>query len=159
MIVGNPPYSAGQTSANDNNTNIAYPGLDEGIRNTYAKHSTATNRNALYDSYIRAIRWASDRVGTSGVIAYVSNAGFVDANTADGLRKCLAAEFSNIYVFHLRGNARTAVELRRQEKDSVFGQGTRTPIAISVLAKNANLHANTLAKPPAIFIITTLVII
>ncbi len=142
VIVGNPPYSAGQTSANDNNANIGYPHLDASIRNTYAAHSTATNKNALYDSYIRAIRWASDRIGTSGVVAYVSNGGFVDANTADGLRKCLVDEFSNIYVFHLRGNARTAGELRRKERDNVFGMGTRTPVAISVLVKNPNAAKN-----------------
>ena len=136
VIIGNPPYSAGQASANDNNANVAYPKLDESIRSTYAARSTATLKNALYDSYIRAIRWASDRIGDSGVIGFVSNAGFIEANTADGLRKCLAEEFSSIYVFHLRGNARTSGELRRQEKDNVFGQGTRTPIAISILVKN-----------------------
>lgn len=136
VILGNPPYSAGQTSANDNNANIAYPKLDESIRTTYAAKSTATNKNALYDSYIRAIRWASNRIGDSGVIGFVTNAGFIEANTADGLRKCLADEFSSIYVFHLRGNARTSGELRRKEKDNVFGQGTRTPIAISILVKN-----------------------
>ncbi|MEY3759650.1 MAG: hypothetical protein RIR39_1141, partial [Pseudomonadota bacterium] len=138
VIIGNPPYSAGQNSANDNNANVAYPKLDDSIRSTYAAHSTATNKNALYDSYIRAIRWASDRVGDSGVIGFVSNAGFIDANTADGLRKCLADDFSSIYIFHLRGNARTSGELRRKEKDNVFGQGTRTPIAISILIKNPN---------------------
>jgi len=136
VIIGNPPYSAGQNSANDNNQNIAYPTLDNRIRTTYAEHSNATNKNALYDSYIRAIRWASDRIGNSGVIGFVSNAGFIDANTADGLRHCLAEEFSSIYIFHLRGNARTSGEMRRKEKDNVFGQGTRTPIAISILVKN-----------------------
>jgi predicted helicase len=136
VIMGNPPYSAGQTSANDNNANIEYKTLDESIRRSYALHSNATNKNALYDSYIRAIRWASDRVGNSGVIGFVTNAGFLDANTADGLRYCLAKEFSNIYVFHLRGNARTSGEERRKEKDNVFGQGTRTPIAVSILVKN-----------------------
>ncbi|MDD2736103.1 MAG: DEAD/DEAH box helicase family protein [Desulfuromonadaceae bacterium] len=136
VIIGNPPYSAGQNSANDNNQNVAYPYLDERIRSTYAERSTATNKNALYDSYIRAIRWASDRIGNSGVIGFVSNAGFLEANTADGLRQCLAEEFSSIYVFHLRGNARTSGELRRKEKDNVFGMGTRTPVAISLLVKN-----------------------
>lgn len=136
VIIGNPPYSAGQNSANDNNANVEYLTLDSRIRETYAEASKATNKNALYDSYIRAIRWASDRIGESGVIGFVSNAGFVEANTADGLRKCLAAEFSTIYIFHLRGNARTSGELRRKEKDNVFGQGTRTPIAISILVKN-----------------------
>ena len=141
VIMGNPPYSAGQTSANDNNANFQYPQLDEKIRSTYAALSTATNKNALYDSYIRSIRWASDRLAGedgqgAGVIGFVSNAGWVEANTADGLRKCLAEEFASIYVFHLRGNARTSGELRRQEKDNVFGQGTRTPIAISILVRN-----------------------
>ena len=139
VIIGNPPYSAGQESANDNNANIAYPHLDERIRQTYAAQSTATNKNALYDSYIRAIRWASDRIkekGDHGIIGFVTNAGWIEANTADGLRQCLAEEFSSLYIFHLRGNARTSGERRRQEKDNVFGQGTRTPIAISILVKN-----------------------
>ena len=136
VIVGNPPYSSGQNNANDNNANVAYPTLDGRIRDTYAAKSSATNKNALYDSYIRAIRWASDRIGDAGVMAYVSNAGWVDGNAADGLRACLADEFSDLYVFHLRGNARTSGEQRRKERGNVFGEGTRTPIAISVLVKN-----------------------
>lgn len=138
VIFGNPPYSVGQTSANDNNQNVEYPYLDSRIRNTYAERSTATNKNALYDSYIRAIRWASDRIGNSGVIGFVTNARFTEVNTADGLRQCLAEEFSSIYVFHLRGNARTSGELRRKEKDNLFGSGSRAPIAISLLVKNPN---------------------
>lgn len=136
VIVGNPPYSAGQNSANDNNQNVAYPHLDERIRSTYAERSTATNKNALYDSYIRAIRWASDRIGNSGVIGFVTNAGFLEANTADGLRQCLAEEFSSIYVYHLRGNQRTSGELSRKEGGKIFGSGSRAPIAISLLVKN-----------------------
>ncbi|MGV6850756.1 MAG: type ISP restriction/modification enzyme, partial [bacterium] len=144
VIMGNPPYSAGQTSANDNNANVAYPKLDESIRSTYAEYSTATNKNALYDSYIRAIRWASDRLGNSGVMGFVSNASFIDSNTSDGLRKCLAEEFSSIYLFHLRGNQRTSGELSRQEGGKIFGSGSRAPIAISVLIKNpdAESHGN-----------------
>lgn len=138
VIFGNPPYSAGQDSANDNNQNVAYPHLDSRIRTTYAERSSATNKNALYDSYIRAIRWASDRIGNSGVIGFVTNAGFLDANTADGLRKCLADEFSSIYVFHLRGNQRTSGEVSRREGGKIFGGGSRAPIAISVLIKNPN---------------------
>ncbi|WP_395705582.1 DEAD/DEAH box helicase [Casimicrobium huifangae] len=136
VIVGNPPYSAGQDSANDNNQNFEYPHLDRRIRSTYAELSTATLKNALYDSYVRAIRWASDRIGKSGVVGFVTNGGYLEANTADGLRKCLADEFSSIYVFHLRGNARSVGELRRKERDNVFGMGSRAPIAISVLVKN-----------------------
>ena len=138
VIIGNPPYSAGQESANDNNANIGYPHLDERIRSTYAAHSTATNKNALYDSYIRAIRWASDRLGTSGVMGFVTNAGFIEANTGDGLRKCLADEFSSIYVFHLRGNQRTSGELSRKEGGKIFGSGSRAPIAITIFVKNPN---------------------
>ena len=144
VIVGNPPYSVGQGSANDNAANVAYPKLDGRIRETYAARSKATNKNALYDSYIRAIRWASDRLGKPdepddmkrGIVAFVSNAGWIDGNTTDGLRQCLVDEFSSIHVFHLRGNARTSGELRRKEKDNVFGMGTRTPVAITLLVKN-----------------------
>lgn len=138
VIVGNPPYSVGQKSENDNNDNVAYPHLDERIRTTYAARSGATLSKGLYDSYIRAIRWASDRIGDAGVIGFVTNAGWVEANTADGLRKCLADEFSNIYVFHLRGNQRTSGETSRKEGGKIFGSGSRAPIAISLLVKNPN---------------------
>lgn len=138
VIVGNPPYSAGQTSQNDNNANIEYPHLDERIRSTYAAGSVMTSVRQLYDSYIRAIRWASDRIGDAGVIGFVTNAGFLETNQADGLRKCLADEFSSIYVFHLRGNQRTAGELSRKEGGKIFGSGSRAPIAISLLVKNPN---------------------
>ncbi|MFU2078653.1 DEAD/DEAH box helicase, partial [Avibacterium endocarditidis] len=136
VIIGNPPYSAGQTSTNDNNANVAYPLLDQRISDTYAKFSNSTNKNSLYDSYIRAIRWASDRIGKQGVVAFVTNGGFIDGSAADGMRSCLKKEFSCLYIFHLRGNARTSGEQRRKEKDNVFGQGTRTPIAISILVRN-----------------------
>jgi predicted helicase len=138
VIVGNPPYSAGQGSANDDNANVEYPGLDERIRTTYVARSENTNKRALYDSYIRALRWASDRIGDAGVMAYVTNAGWVDGNAADGLRACLAEEFSDLYVFHLRGNQRTSGELSRREGGKVFGSGSRAPIAISVFVKNPN---------------------
>ncbi|MEC6126854.1 type ISP restriction/modification enzyme [Acinetobacter ursingii] len=140
VIIGNPPYSAGQKSENDNNQNVAYPSLDNRISETYAKYSKASSTKNLMDSYIRAMRWASDRIGGNGVIGFVSNASFVDANSMDGLRKCLAEEFSSLYIFHLRGNARTSGEQRRKEKDNVFGQGTRTPIAVSILVKNSQIE-------------------
>jgi predicted helicase len=138
VIFGNPPYSAGQTSANDNNQNVEYPYLDQRIRETYAEHSQGGNVRNLYDSYIRAIRWASDRIGNSGVVGFVTNAGFLDSTSADGLRQCLAEEFSSIYIFHLRGNQRTAGELSRKEGGKIFGSGSRAPIAISLLVKNPN---------------------
>ncbi len=135
VIFGNPPYSVGQSSANDIAKNIAYQKLDLRIENTYVAQSGASLSKGVYDSYIRAIRWASDRLGDAGVVAYVSNASWLDTGTFDGLRKCLVDEFSSIHVFHLRGNARTSGEQRRKEKDNVFGQGTRTPIAITLLVK------------------------
>lgn len=136
VIVMNPPYSAGQNSANDNNQNEKYPKLDERIAETYAQSSSGTNKNSIYDSYIRAIRWASDRVKDSGVIAFVSNGSFIDGNAADGLRKCLVGEFSKLYVYNLRGNARTSGETRKREAGNVFGGGSRTPVTICVLVKD-----------------------
>jgi predicted helicase len=136
VIVGNPPYSVGQTNANDNNANVSYKFLDGRIRDTYAARTAQTSVKILYDSYIRAIRWASDRIGNAGIIAYVSNAGWLDGNSADGLRACLKEEFTDLYIFNLRGNARTSGERRRQERGNVFGEGTRTPVAISILVKN-----------------------
>jgi len=138
VIVGNPPYSIGQGSQNDNNQNVGYPYLDSRITDTYTAISSATLARGLYDNYIRAIRWASDRIGNSGVIGFVTNAGFLDANSADGLRQCLVEEFSSIYIFHLRGNQRTSGELSRKEGGKIFGGGSRAPIAISLLVKNPN---------------------
>lgn len=139
VIVGNPPYSVGQKSENDNNDNVEYPTLDARIRSTYAARSQAMLSKGLYDSYIRAIRWASDRIGDAGIIGFVTNAGFLDASTTDGLRKCLADEFSSLYVFHLRGNQRTSGDTSRKEGGKIFGSGSRAPIAISLLVKNPAL--------------------
>lgn len=136
VIVGNPPYSAGQKNENDNAKNLSYPTLDEKIRSTYAEASSATLKNKLYDSYIRAFRWASDRIEKKGIVSFVTNGGWLDGQAMDGFRKTLVEEFNSIYVFNLRGNARTSGEQRRKEKDNVFGQGTRTPVAITILVKN-----------------------
>ena len=138
VILGNPPYSVGQRSANDNAQNQSYPKLEKRIAGTYAAGTGATNKNSLYDSYIKAFRWASDRLPKeqSGIIAFVSNAGWIDGNAMDGLRKCLEQEFSNIYVYNLRGNQRTSGETSRREGGKIFGSGSRTPIAITLLVKN-----------------------
>ncbi|WP_232023038.1 DEAD/DEAH box helicase [Actinomyces viscosus] len=136
VIVGNPPYSVGQESANDNNANQHYPSLDAKIEATYAARSTGTNKNSLYDSYLRAIRWASDRLGDAGVIGFVTNGGFIDGNTADGVRLTLAEEFSHLYVYNLRGNQRTAGELSRREGGKVFDSGSRATVAVTFLVKD-----------------------
>ncbi len=136
VVVGNPPYSVGQTSANDLNANISYPTLDKRIADTYAARSTATNKNSLYDSYLRAFRWATDRIGDAGIVAFVSNGGWIDGNTADGIRLSLAGEYSRIYVYNLRGNQRTAGELSRKEGGKVFGSGSRNTVAVFIGIKN-----------------------
>uniref|UniRef100_UPI002360B2E3 type ISP restriction/modification enzyme n=1 Tax=Bartonella sp. ML70XJBT TaxID=3019096 RepID=UPI002360B2E3 len=136
VIFGNPPYSVGQKNENDNAKKSPYPILDNRIRKTYAAQSKTTCVQALYDSYIRAIRWASDRINNAGVIGFVTNAGFINGCSMDGLRKCLVEEFSSLYIFHLRGNARTSGEQRKKESGGIFGEGSRAPIAISILVKN-----------------------
>ena len=138
IIIGNPPYSVGQKSANDDAQNQSYPRLEKRIGVTYAAQSNQTNKNSLYDSYIKAFRWASDRLNKTqgGIIAFVSNGYWLDGNAMDGLRKCLEKEFSAIYVFNLRGNQRTSGETSRREGGKIFGSGSRTPIAITILVKN-----------------------
>lgn len=139
VIIGNPPYSVGQKSANDNAQNLGYPQLDKRIADTYAKAAQATNKNSLYDSYIKAFRWASDRISDckeGGVVAFISNGAWIDGNAQGGFRKCLENEYSSVYVLNLRGNCRTQGELRRKEGDGVFGLGSRTPISITFLVKN-----------------------
>ena len=136
IIVGNPPYSAGQTSANDLNANLKYPTLDARIAETYAAKSTATNKNSLYDSYLRAFRWATDRIQDQGIVAFVSNGGWVDANTGDGVRLSFAEDFTDIYVFNLRGNARTSGIQRQKEAGNAFGGGTRTNITVTIGVKD-----------------------
>lgn len=134
VIIGNPPYSVGQKSANDNNQNLKYTALDARITETYAAKSTATNKNSLYDSYIRAIRWASDRINDRGIICYVTNGSFLDSNSADGLRKCLYDEFQSIYIFNLRGNQNTSDWKR--EGGKIFGSGSKLPVVITMMIKN-----------------------
>jgi predicted helicase len=138
VIIGNPPYSVGQKSANDNAQNQTYKKLDSRIAKTYAAATDATNKNSLYDSYIKAFRWSTDRLDpkNGGVISFVSNGAWLDGSSAEGFRKSLENEFSSIYIFNLRGNQRTSGELSRKEGGKIFGSGSRTSIAISLLIKN-----------------------
>jgi predicted helicase len=139
IIMGNPPYSVGQKSVNDDAQNQKYERLDRRIANTYAALTSAVNKNSLYDSYMKAFRWSTDRLDKSGgIICFVSNGAWLEGNSADGFRKSLEREFTSIYVFNLRGNARTSGELRQKEAGNVFGGGSRTPIAITLLVKNPN---------------------
>ncbi|MFC4271832.1 DEAD/DEAH box helicase [Sneathiella chungangensis] len=140
VIIGNPPYSAGQKNAHDVAANIVYPRLDAAIRYTYVAHSEGSLSNKLYDSYIRAFRWASERIGDAGVMAFVSGSGWIERSFADGMRKCLADEFSEIYVFHLRGDIRKNMLSKgaAREGQNIFASGSMTGISISVLVKNPN---------------------
>ncbi len=136
VIVGNPPWSAGQRSSADNNPNASYPRLERRIAETYAARSRATLKNSLYDTYKMAIRWASDRIGDRGVVAFVTNGSWIDGNVDAGVRACLAEEFSSVHVLNLRGNQRTQGERSRREGGKIFGQGSRAPVAIAVLVRN-----------------------
>jgi len=140
VIMGNPPYSSGQSSANDNNANTGYPLLDQKISDTYAAHTSATLKNSLYDSYIRAIRWASDRIGDCGIVGFVSGSGFIEKPAMDGLRLCLTNELTAIHIINLRGDIRKNMlsKGRAKEGGNIFGSGSMTGIAISFLVKNPN---------------------
>lgn len=136
VIVGNPPYSVGQKSANDNAQNQKYPALDSQIERTYAAETDANNKNSLYDSYIRAFRWASDRLDKKdgGVIGFITNGNWLDSNAQNGMRKCLEREFSTIYVFNLRGAIRArSKDLAKKEGQNIFD--IMTGVAITILVK------------------------
>lgn len=137
-IIGNPPYSIGQNSQNDNNQNISYPKLDKRIADTYVAKSNAGLTKGLYDSYIKAFRWASDRLKNQGVIGFVTNGNYLNTNSADGLRAGLYEEFNHLYIFNLRGDQRTLGEQSRREGGKIFGSGSRTPVAISILVKDGS---------------------
>jgi predicted helicase len=140
VIMSNPPYSIGQKSANDNAQNQGYPKLEKRIAETYVSASEANLNKAAYDTYIKAFRWASDRLDPDygGIIGFVSNASWLDSNGLDGFRKCLEQEFSSIYVYNLRGNQRTSGELSRKEGGKIFGSGSRTPVSITILVKKGS---------------------
>lgn len=136
VVVGNPPYSAGQKNANDDNQNEHYPTLERRIETTYVAKSQSNLNRQLYDSYIEAFRWASDRIGDEGIVCFVTNAGWLRSEQGAGVRRCFTEEFSSIYVFDLLGNQRTQGEESKRQGGKVFGSGSRAPIAITMLVKN-----------------------
>ena len=135
VVVMNPPYSVGQSSANDNNENVRYPRLRKRVADTYARYSTSGNMRSLYDSYLAALRWASDRIDERGVIAFIANRKFIDGNTADGVRLCLENEFSQVFIYDLHGdvNGKNG-DLAAREGDNIFP--IKTGVAIAVLIKD-----------------------
>jgi len=135
VIIGNPPYNATQTSENDNNPNKKYPLIDQRIKDTYVKYGTAQNKINLYDMFVRFVRWATDRLGEEGIVAFVSNSTFITTKTFDGFRKVLSEEFSDAYIINLKGDARTSGERRRKEAGNIFENKIRVGIAVYFLVK------------------------
>lgn len=135
VIIGNPPYSVGQKTGNDNNQNVSYEHLEKAIANTYAANSKAALKRNTYESSVMAIRWATDRIGENGVVSFVTNGSFIKSNAHDGFRKCLLDEYNSVYCFDLRGDQRTQGEDSRREGGKIFGSGSRARIAIIVLVK------------------------
>ena len=138
VIIGNPPYSAGQKNQNDNNANLHYKNLEKNIAQTYVANSMSGLSMSIYDSYVKAFRWATDRLKDKGIIGFVTNGGYIDSNSADGLRDSLYKEFNYLYIFNLRGNQRTQGQQSRKEGGKIFGSGSRAPIAISILVKDGS---------------------
>ena len=137
VIIGNPPYNVGQVNENDNNKNRTYATMDKRVRETYSQDSKATNKNALSDPYVKAIRWAADRIGDEGVVAFVTNNGFLDGVAFDGMRKHLAEDFDTIYHLDFKGNARTSGERRRKEGGNIFDDQIRVGVGISFFIRKA----------------------
>ena len=151
VVIGNPPYNVGQINENDNNKNRKYPTMDGRVAETYAKASTATNKNALADSYMKAIRWASDRIGDEGIVAFVTNNSFPDGVALDGMRKHLADDFDTIYILDLGGNARKGLKV---SDANVFGIRVGVSINLFVKTGRSMNHTNTNGSgsvPPRIF--------
>jgi predicted helicase len=144
VIIGNPPYSVGQKSANDNAQNQKYDLLERRIEETYIASVSVTQKKSLYDSYFKAFRWASDRIDKKkgGIIAFITNGNWLNSATGAGFRKSLKDEFSNVYVLNLRGNQNSSGEISKKEGGKIFGSGSRIPTAITILIKNSGILNN-----------------
>lgn len=144
VIIGNPPYSSGAKSENDNNQNLSHPKLEKLVTEKYGKNSTAKVVKTTRDTLIHSIYMASDLLKDKGVVGFVVNGGFIDSKSADGFRKCVAKEFSHLYVLNLRGNARTSGENRKKEGDGIFDSGSRATVAIVFFVKDSSVPNNTI---------------
>ncbi|GAA8488831.1 hypothetical protein HpDR52_04460 [Helicobacter pylori] len=144
VIIGNPPYSAGQKSQNDNNQNLTHPKLEKLVYETYGKNSTAKVGKTTRDTLIQSIRMASDLLKDKGVLGFVVNGSFIDSKSADGFRKCVAKEFSHLYVLNLRGNTRTSGEVSKKEGGKIFDSGSRATVAIIFFVKDKSVQNSTI---------------
>ncbi|GAA9923600.1 hypothetical protein VN0844_12820 [Helicobacter pylori] len=139
VIIGNPPYSAGAKSQNDNNQNLSHPKLEKRVYEKYGKNSTAKVGATTRDTLIQSIYMASELLKDRGVLGFVVNGGFIDSKSGDGFRKCVAKEFAHLYVLNLRGNARTSGETFKKEGGKIFDSGSRATIAIIFFVKDASV--------------------
>ncbi|GAA8797720.1 hypothetical protein BTM148_10970 [Helicobacter pylori] len=139
VIIGNPPYSAGAKSQNDNNQNLSHPKLEKRVYEKYGKNSTAKVGATTRDTLIQSIYMASELLKDKGVLGFVVNGSFIDSKSGDGFRKCVAKEFAHLYVLNLRGNARTSGEERKKEGDGIFDSGSRATIAIIFFVKDTSV--------------------
>ncbi|GAA7648262.1 DEAD/DEAH box helicase family protein [Helicobacter pylori] len=144
VIIGNPPYSSGAKSENDNNQNLTHPKLEKWVYETYGKNSTAKVGNTTRDTLIHSIRMASDLLKDKGVLGFVVNGSFIDSKSADGFRKRVAKEFSHLYVLNLRGNRRTSGEVSKKEGGQIFDSGSRATVAIIFFVKDKSVPNHTI---------------
>ncbi len=144
VIIGNPPYSAGAKSQNDNNQNLSHPKLEKWVYETYGKNSTAKVGKTTRDTLIQSIRMASDLLKDKGVLGFVVNGSFIDSKSADGFRKCVAKEFSHLYALNLRGNQRTSGEVSKKEGGKIFDSGSRATVAVIFFVKDKSAPNNTI---------------
>ncbi|GAA8020621.1 DEAD/DEAH box helicase family protein [Helicobacter pylori] len=144
VIIGNPPYSSGAKSENDNNQNLSHPKLEKLVTEKYGKNSSAKVGNATRDTLIQSIYMASKLLKDKGVVGFVVNGGFIDSKSGDGFRKCVAKDFAHLYVLNLRGNTRTSGETFRKEGGKIFDSGSRVTIAIIFFVKDKSVNNNTI---------------
>lgn len=144
VIIGNPPYSAGSKSQNDNNQNLSHKKLEKRVYEKYGKNSTAKVGATTRDTLIQSIYMASELLKDKGVLGFVVNGSFIDSKSADGFRKCVAKDFAHLYVLNLRGNARTSGEERKKEGDGIFDSGSRVTIAIIFFVKDTSVKNSTI---------------
>ncbi|EMH03031.1 helicase protein [Helicobacter pylori GAM231Ai] len=144
VIIGNPPYSAGAKSENDNNQNLKHPKLEKKVYETYGKNSTAKVGKTTRDTLIQSIRMASDLLKDKGVLGFVVNGSFIDSKSADGFRKCVAKDFSHLYALNLRGNQRTSGEVSRKEGGKIFDSGSRATVAVIFFVKDKDAPNHTI---------------
>ncbi len=144
VIIGNPPYSSGAKSQNDNNQNLSHPKLEKLVYEKYGKNSNAKVGKATRDTLIQSIYMASELLKDRGVIGFVVNGSFIDSKSADGFRKCVAKEFSHLYALNLRGNQRTSGEVSKKEGGKIFDSGSRATVAIVFFVKDKSVKNSTI---------------